>query len=318
MTNEFDVVIVGAGPAGLAAGLYAARDRYRTCLLDKFMPGGQILVSERIENYPGWEFISGPDLITHMVKQVEQFGASLVNSAEVTALKRRDDGQIELEVNGSDKTYSARVVILAPGSGYRNLGVPGEEKFTGSGVSYCGTCDAPFFRDKHVVSVGGGNSAIEETLHLGKFCSKVTMLHRRDEFRATRILVDELYKKKDDHHIELRLSHVLEAIEGDQKVQRALLKNLKTGESFVLDCEGVFIFAGMVPGTKFLEGFVELGAGGFISCDPATLRTKVPGVFVAGDCRVGAPMQLVTACADGVTCALMMKHYLRDPAWWNA
>ena len=318
--KDYDCIIVGAGPAGLGAGLYAARDRMKTVLLEKFYPGGQINTTDRIENYPGFDTISGPDLVMKMLEQVKTFGGEIKTSAEVTSLSRRQDGRIEVRCD--DDVYVGRVVILTPGSSYRNLGVPGEDAFrqAGTGVSYCGTCDAPFFRDKVVVAVGGGNTAVEDTLHLAKFAKKVIMVHRRQEFRATRVLVEELMAKVNapGSNLELRLDATVTAIEGEGHVERAVLKNVKTEQAETVACDGVFIFVGMVPNTGFLKGFVELTEAGFIKCDTAYLRTSVPGVFVAGDCRIGAAMQLVTAVGDGVNAAMWMKHYLRDAEWWNA
>jgi thioredoxin reductase (NADPH) len=209
------------------------------------MPGGQINNTDRIENYPGIERIDGPGLIQNMQKQAETFGAEIRTGSEVT--------------------------ILAPGSDYRNLGVPGEEQFRGSGVSYCGTCDAPFFKGKHVVAVGGGNTAVEETLHVAKFAEKVTMIHRRDEFRAAEILVEELLDKANEpkSNLTIKYSTVATAINGDNKVQSATLKNVKTSQEEDYPCDGVFIFVGMVPNTGFLKGFVELTGAGFIKCECA-------------------------------------------------
>ena len=318
--THYDCIIVGAGPAGLGAGLYAARDRAKTILLDKFYPGGQINTTDRIENYPGFEKIGGPDLVMKMLGQVQAFGGEVKTSAEVTALTRRPDGLIEVRTD--DELYVGRVVILAPGSSYRALGVPGEEAFrqAGAGVSYCGTCDAPFFKDKTVVSVGGGNTAVEDTLHLAKYAKEVIMVHRRQEFRATPVLVEELMRQVNapESNIHLRLDATLTAIEGKDRVEQAVIKNVKTGQAETIACDGVFIFVGMVPNTSFLKGFVGLTEAGFIQCDTAYLRTNVPGVFVAGDCRIGAAMQLVTAVADGVNAAMWMKHYLRDANWWHA
>lgn len=317
--QRYDCIIVGAGPAGLGAGLYAARERYKTILLEKFYPGGQINTTDRIENYPGFANISGPDLTLKMAEQVQSFGGVIKTSAEVTHLARRADGTIEVWCDTD--LYVAPVVILSPGSSYRHLGVPGEEAFrqAGAGVSYCGTCDAPFFKDKVVVAVGGGNTAVEDTLHLAKFAKNVILVHRRQEFRATRILVEELMAKVNapNSNIQLRLDTVLTAIEGAGKVERAIVQNVKTGQKDIIPCDGVFIFVGMVPNTGFLKGFVELTDAGFIVCEPAYLRTAVPGVFAAGDCRVGAAMQLVTAVADGVNAVMWMKHYLRDRSWWD-
>jgi len=313
----YDVIIVGAGPAGLAAALYTSRDRLKTLVLEKFMPGGQIINTDRIENYPGIERIDGPGLIEQMQKQAVNFGAEIKNGCEVTKLEKLQDGNIAVYCD-KDK-YIGRVAILALGSVYRKLGIPGEEEFAGSGVSYCGTCDAPFFKGRQVVAVGGGNTAVEETLHLAKFADKVTVIHRRDEFRAAKILVEELLEKANgpNSNLIIKYSTVATAIGGEGKVQSVKLKNVKSGQEEDYPCDGVFIFIGMVPNTGFLKGFVELTDNGFIKCDCAYLRTKVPGVFVAGDCRVGAAMQLATAAGDGVIAAMMLKQYFRDANWWN-
>ncbi len=317
MPEIYDCIIVGGGPAGLGAALYTARDRLRTLILEKFMPGGQINNTDRIENYPGIERIDGPGLIERMQKQVESFGAEIKNGCEVTSLKKLKDGHIA--VTCDKEKFTARAVILTPGSDYRKLGVPGEDQLRGSGVSYCGTCDAPFFKGKHIVAVGGGNTAVEETLHLTKFARKVTMIHRRDEFRASKILIEELLAKANEpnSNLTIKYSTVATAIRGEGKVQSVTLKNVKTGQQEDYPCDGVFVFVGMEPNTGFLKGFVELTDRGFIKCDCAYLRTSVPGVFVAGDCRVGAAMQLATAIGDGVVAAMMLKQYFRDPKWWN-
>jgi thioredoxin reductase (NADPH) len=291
----------------------------KTIILEKFYPGGQIITTDRIENYPGFAEVSGPDLTEKMMAQVTAFGAELRTGSEVTGLRRRDDGMIEVVCDKD--LFVGKVVILTPGSSYRHLGVPGEEEFrnAGAGVSYCGTCDAPFFKGKTVVAVGGGNTAVEDTLHLCKYAAKVIMVHRRQEFRATKVLVEELMAKVNapDSNLSLMLDSTLASIEGSGKVQKAVAKHIKTGQTTDVACDGVFIFVGMVPNTAFLKGFVDLTEAGFIRCDPAYLRTRVPGVFAAGDCRVGAAMQLVTAVADGVNAAMWMKHYLRDSKWWN-
>jgi len=319
MPENYDCIIVGAGPAGLGAALYTARDRMKTLILEKFMPGGQIINTDRIENYPGIERIDGAGLIMQMQKQVENFGAEIKTGCEVSGLEKLQDGNIAVYCD-KDK-YTARAVILTPGSDYRKLGVPGEEEFrqAGAGVSYCGTCDAPFFKGKQVVAVGGGNTAVEETLHLTKFAEKVTMIHRRDEFRAAKVLVEELLAKANEpnSNLVIKYSTVATAIGGQGKVQSVKFKNVKTNQEEDYPCDGVFIFIGMVPNTGFLKGSVELTEHGFIKCDCAYLRTSVPGVFVAGDCRIGAAMQLATAVGDGVIAAMMLKQYFRDPAWWN-
>ena len=320
MTQKiYDVAIVGAGPAGLAAALYTARDRYSTLLLDKFVPGGQINLTDRIENYPGFEKISGADLVINITKQVQAFGAELLTGAEVSSLTRTEDGILHLALNDKDKTvHQARAVILAPGSEYRKLGVPGEDQFTGTGVSYCGTCDAPFFKDKNVLAVGGGNVAVEDTIHLAKYVAKVTLVHRRDEFRATPILVEELLQAaKTENKIEILYSHTLAKITGSQKVESVTLLNKKTSQESDLPVDGVFIFVGMVPNTAFLKDAVDLNDSGYIRTPAGRLRTAMPGVFVAGDCRESAAMQLATACGDGVEAALLLREYLRDPSTWT-
>ncbi len=319
MSEKYDCIIIGAGPAGLAAALYASRDRLKILVLEKFYPGGQINTTDRIENYPGIEKISGPALIEQMHKQVVSFGAEIKAGSEVTKMEKLSDGDIAVYCD-NDK-YITRSVILSPGSDYKKLGVPGEAEFrnAGAGVSYCGTCDAPFFKDKEVVSIGGGNTAIEETLHLAKFVKKVTLVHRREEFRATKVLAEELLEKtrSPNANIIVKYNTIVTAIEGQGKAQSVKLKNVKTNQEENYPCDGVFIFIGMVPNTGFLKGFVDLTEHGFIKCDCAYLRTKVPGVFAAGDCRVGAAMQLATAVGDGVVAAMMLKQYFRDPKWWN-
>jgi thioredoxin reductase (NADPH) len=319
MAEIYDCIIVGAGPAGLAAALYTARDRFRTLVLEKFAPGGQINTTDRIGNYPGFKQISGPDLVQKMQDQVLAFGAEIKMGAEVTSMRKLDDGNIEVACD-RDK-YTARAVILTPGSDYRKLGVDGEDRFrnAGAGVSYCGTCDAPFFKGKSVVAVGGGNTAAEETLHLCKFAAKVTLVHRRDEFRATKVLQEELLAKLNEPNSNLKIKYnaIVTAITGADRVQFVRLKDVKTGRVEDYPCDGVFIFIGMVPNTGFLKGFVELNDAGYIKCDCAYLRTRVPGIFVAGDCRVGAAMQLATAVGDGVDAAMVLKQYFRDPNWWN-
>jgi thioredoxin reductase (NADPH) len=319
MSQRYDCIIVGGGPAGLGAALYASRDRFKTLVLEKFYPGGQINNTDRIENYPGYKDIGGTDLIMKLIDQINAFEPDMKMNTEVTGLTRLDNGDIEVRCD--DETYIGRCVILAPGSSYRHLGVPGEEEFrnAGAGVSYCGTCDAPFFKDKTVVTIGGGNTAVEDTLHLAKYASKVVMVHRRQEFRATRVLTEELmnYVNKPESNLSLILDSTIAEIKGDGKVQTAVVKNLKNQETRNVACDGVFIFIGMIPNTDFLKGSVDLTEHGFIKCDPAYLRTAIPGVFVAGDCRIGAAMQLVTAIADGVNAVMWMKQYFRDPGWWN-
>ncbi len=318
MSELYDVIIVGAGPAGLAASIYTSRDRLKTLLLDKMIPGGQINNTDRIENFPGYVNISGIDLVKQLEEQTNRFGTEIRQLSEVTSILRNPDGIITVEV-AKKETFSARSVILTPGSDYRGLGVPGEAKFrnAGAGVSFCGTCDAPFFRDRTVVAVGGGNTALEEAMHLAKFATKTYLVHRRQGLRADKVLQEELMEVVKEGKIELVLDTVITSIEGGEKVEYVKTKNTQTNEEGKIDCDGVFLFVGMIPNTKFLQDFVELDEAGFIKCEPWHLRTSVPGVFAAGDCRVGASKQLATSCGDGVAVALALKHYLKDPAWWD-
>ncbi|MGA2266441.1 MAG: FAD-dependent oxidoreductase [Phycisphaerae bacterium] len=321
--EPIDVVIIGGGPAGLAAALYTARDRYRTVILEKNgLPGGQIMLTERIENYPGYKLITGPDLIQQMREQAEAFGARTVPNQAADSLKRRPDGLIEVGVNDGAGAYLTKAVILAPGSDYRRLNVPGEDVLRQSTkVSYCATCDGAFYRDKHVLTVGGGNTAVEDTIYLAKrFVRKATMIHRRKEFRAQKVLVEELYETAKGGTLDIKLPYVLEAIvpnAAKTEIDHVTIRNVETGAVEELAVDGVFVFVGMVPNTAWLRGAVEMNEAGYIAADPVTLRTSLPGVFVAGDCRQQAAMQLATACADGVVAAMMLKYHFRDPAWWS-
>jgi thioredoxin reductase (NADPH) len=318
-----DVAIIGAGPAGLAAALYTARDRYDTVILEKNgLPGGQIMLTESIENYPGYKHVGGMELVEKMKGQVTDFGAKVLTNKAVDSITRRDDAILEMSINRGEETMLARAVILSPGSDYRQLGVPGEQQLRqATRVSYCATCDGAFYRDKHVLVVGGGNTAVEDTLYLAtRFTEKITMIHRRREFRAQQVLVDELHEKADEHNIDIKLPYVLEEIvataAGDE-VDHAVVRNVETDQTEKLRVDGVFIFVGMIPNTEFLRGTVNMNEQGYIACDCTTLKTSLPGVFVAGDCRQQAAMQLATATADGVVAAMMLKDYFRNPDEWD-
>ncbi len=321
-TDVLDVVIVGAGPAGLAAALYTARDRYSTLLLEKNgLPGGQIMLTEKIENYPGWEEVGGPELVEHMKKQVVDFGAQLAVNKQVDSIRSAGEDLLEISVDRGSQTYRTRAVILSPGSDYRRLGVPGEEELRqATRVSYCATCDGAFYRDKHILAVGGGNTAAEDTVYLAsRFCKKVTLIHRRKEFRAQAVLVEELMEAAGKFDIDIKLPYVLEQIVANDEtteVKHVVLRNVETDQTEQIEVDGVFIFVGMDPNTEFLRESLEMDQTGYIACDPVTLRTSLKGVWVAGDCRQRAPLQLATACGDGVTAAMDLKKYFRDPTQW--
>ncbi|MBT3199582.1 MAG: FAD-dependent oxidoreductase [Phycisphaerales bacterium] len=321
--KEYDVIIIGGGPAGLAAALYTARDRYSTLILEKNgLPGGQIMLTEHVENYPGYQKISGFELVEQMKAQVASFGAETVIGKAANAIRRRDDGKIEVDVNNGELTYVARAIIVCPGSDYRSLDVTGEtEMRQATRVSYCATCDGAFYRGKHVLVIGGGNTAAEDTVYLAtRFTEKVTMIHRRTEFRAEKVLVEELYAAADEHNIDIKLPYVpteIVATENGQDIDHVKIQNVETGAIEELNVDGVFIFVGMNPNTAWLQGIVDIDESGYIKADPVTMKTSMPGVFTAGDCRCAAAMQLATATADGVVAAMQLRDYFRDPSSWS-
>lgn len=307
MSSEiYDLVIIGGGPAGLTAYLYAARARLRTVLLEKLSPGGQVLTSDWVENYPGFpEGIAGWELMEKFVAQVERLGFNKMN-AEVVSLSLEGSWKLVHLADGT--SLKTKAVIIASGASHRKLGVPGEEALTGKGVSYCATCDGPFFRDQVVAVVGGGNTAVQEAIFLTKFAKKVFLIHRRDELRAQKILQERAFA---NDKITFIWNTVVKKIVGKDKVEGVVLRNRVTGAEETLPVDGVFIFVGLVPQTAFLEGFLKLDERGFIPTD-AEMHTAVPGVFAAGDVRSKACRQIVTAAGDGATAAFMAEHYVAD------
>lgn len=321
--KTYDVIIIGGGPAGLSAALYTSRDRYSTLILEKNgLPGGQIMLTEQIENYPGCQQVTGPDLIDNMRAQAEGFGAEIATGKAAGAMKRLDDGTIEIEVNAGESLCRARAVILSPGSDYRQLGIPGESELRQAGkVSYCATCDGAFYRDKQVLTVGGGNTAVEDTIYLAtRFVKKTTIIHRRTEFRAQKVLVEKLYQTAEEKDIDIKLPYVADRIVATadgSEIDHVEIRNVETDQVEQLKVDGVFMFVGMIPNTKWLRDVVEMNDAGYIACDCSTLRTSMLGVFVAGDCRQRAAMQLATACGDGVLAAMEVKEYFKDTSVWE-
>lgn len=300
----YDVAIIGAGPAGLSAGIYAARARLQTLLLERTAPGGQAATTHLIENYPGFpEGISGPDLMEKMARQAERLGLR-IELGEVVELAGRER-EIELRLAGGG-TIFARSVIVATGSEPQRLGVLGEEEFRGRGVSYCATCDGAFFTGKEVMVVGGGDTAITEALFLTRFASRVTVVHRRDALRATKILQEEALA-----HPRIRFiwNAVVRRIEGEGKVQQVTVASTVDGEETAVPVEGVFIYIGMRPNTGFLSGRLELDEAGYVRTD-ARLHTSLQGVLAAGDVRTTSLRQIVTAVADGALAAVEAERYL--------
>ncbi len=303
MNKEYDVVIIGGGPAGLTAGLYTARAKQGSLLIDKMMVGGMITEAAQVDNYPGFpEGISGLELGELMHKQATKYGLKTI-TAGVTAIEL-EQGQKVIKTTEGD--FVARAVIIASGSERQKLGVPGEKEFTGKGVSYCATCDAPFFKEQPVAVVGGGDAAIDEALHLTKFASKVTVIHRRDRLRATAVLQEKAFAEP---KIEFRWNSVVEAIEGGDFVERLRLRQIISGEKSVLRVAGVFVSVGLKPDTDYLKGALPLDASGHIITNEK-METKVAGIFAAGDIRAGSIRQAIAAAGDGATAAFYAKEFI--------
>ncbi len=301
---DHDLAIIGAGPAGLTAGLYAARARLNVLLIEKAVPGGQIIVTDWIENYPGFpEGISGFDLAEKMRVQAEAFGLKM-ETAEVQSLKLTPDVK---EVVLQEKTIRARSLIIASGASPKKLGI-GEDRYMGKGISFCATCDAPFFKEKTVVAVGGGDTAVQEAIYLTKFVKKVYLIHRRDELRATKILQERAFA---NDKIEILWDTVATGVDGFFGIEGVHVKNVKTGEEKTLKADGCFIWVGTTPNTQFLNDSLDTDAYGFIRAD-ARMQTSVPGVFAAGDVRDTPLRQVSTAVGDGAIAAVSAEHYLEN------
>lgn len=303
---DYDLVIIGGGPAGLTAGIYAARAQLKTLLLEKAAPGGQILISDWIENYPGFpEGISGADLIMKMTEQVKRFGVA-VESGEV---KSMDVSGTVKKLVLTDRTLTTHAVIIAAGASPRKLNVPGENEFYGKGVSTCATCDAPFFRDSVVAAVGGGDSAIQETIFLTRFAKKVYVIHRRDQLRATRILQDRAFA---NDKIEFVWDSVVTAVHGsDAGVSGISVKNVITGNTTRLSVDGCFVWVGISPNTAFLKDVVQLDDSGFVVVN-AKMETSAPGVYAAGDVRNTPLRQVATAVGDAAIAAFEAAKYIES------
>jgi len=303
MKTSTDIVIIGAGPAGMAAALYASRAGRETIIIEKFYPGGQAFQTFHIENYPGIKSIDGPGLSEIMSEQATSFGAKLLIQ-EVKSLDLKTNPKKILFRNGDE--LEAKAVILAMGAQPKHLEVPGELEFTGKGVSYCATCDGAFYRGKEIAVVGGGDSALEETMFLTRFASKITIVHRRNEFRATQIIQDRIQKEA---KVSFMTPFVVKEIMGDVKMTGLQLINRETQEEVFLPAAGVFVYVGYAPQTELVEGQVELNQG-YIVANETNLSTSVPGVFAAGDLRVKNLRQVVTAVADGAIAAVSADHWL--------
>jgi thioredoxin reductase (NADPH) len=304
-SSIYDSVVIGAGPAGLAAALYTARGNLSTLILEKGAAGGQISLTDAVENYPGFlESVSGFEIADLMQKQAEKFGAEL-KSATVTDISK----DVDVFTIVADKNeIKTRSIILAMGADPRKLGVPGEDKNVGTGVSYCATCDGAFFRGKDVVVVGGGDAAVEESLFLTRFCNSVTIIHRRDQLRASAVLQDRVLKNE---KVNIIWDSVVTEIISDQVVNSVMLENVKTKEKKQHKIDGVFVFVGHTPNTKLIENLVEIDEHNLIKID-LLMNTSVPGIFACGDCRIDAARQMASSVGDGVTAAISATKYVDE------
>ncbi len=304
--SEFhDLIIIGAGPAGLSAGLYAARNKQDVVLVEKLSPGGQVLTTDLVENYPGFpDGIGGFELMDSIGKQAERFGLKIL-SHEVQGVDFKNQMKHLTLAYGS---MEARSVIVTTGAQPRKLGIEGEELLTGKGVSYCGTCDGPFYREADIAIIGGGDTAVQEAVFLTRFASRVYVIHRRDELRATKIIQERAFANE---KIEFIWDTIPLSIEGETGVERLRLRNVKTSKESTLNIEGVFVLVGTRPVTEFLEDAVDMDNQGFINVDRRQ-ETNVQGVFAAGDVTSETPRQIATAVGEGVTAVLSAEEYLED------
>jgi thioredoxin reductase (NADPH) len=308
--NVYESIIVGGGPAGLTAGLYLGRYRVNTLLIEKGISGGQVNLSETIENYPGFpEGIIGPELMQRFEEQATKFGLKIVNSTVLEISQEQHENKTNFKISTTDRDFYSKSVIIASGGEASKLGVPGEIELTGRGVSYCGTCDGAFFRDKEIVVVGGGDTALEEALFLTKYASKVTIVHRRDELRGSKILQERVFNNP---KINLKWSNIVLSIDGKTQVESLQLKNVKTGEIITFSCQGVFIFAGYKPIYPSLGELKErlVNDSGYIITDD-NMETEIKGIFACGDVRAKSLRQVVTACGEGATAAFSVELFLK-------
>jgi thioredoxin reductase (NADPH) len=303
--KEYDILIIGAGPAGLAAGLYAARARRSTLLLERKVTGGQISLTADVENYPGFDNINGFDLAQNMHTQAEKYGMETAYS-EATGIDEQPDGRQLVRTTEGD--YLAKAVIITGGADYNRIGIPGEDRLTGFGVSYCATCDAAFFREHTVAVIGGGDAAMDEGLFVTRFAKKVYVIHRRDELRASAILQERAFANE---KMEFVWNTVVEEVLGDKTVDSLKLKNVVTGEESVLPVTAAFVFIGMTPNTDYLRGKLRMDAGGHIYVNE-WMETGVAGIYAAGDVRANSARQVVSAAGDGATAAIRADHYITD------
>jgi len=303
--KNYEIVIVGGGPGGLTAGLYGARANRKTVMIEKYMPGGQIANTHEVEDYPGFDLISGPELSMKMTEHAKRFGLEVV-SDEVTEIYT--DGDDRMVACASGDLYRARAVIISTGGSPTKLKVPGEEEFSGRGVSYCAICDGAFFKDEVIAVAGGGDAAVEEGLFLTKFGKKVILIHRRDELRAQKIIQERAFKNP---KMEFIWNSVVESINGDDKVRNLTIKNVKTGEKSTLDVGAIFIFIGFVPNSNIVREELDKDAGGYIITNDR-METSIKGIYACGDVRSQLVRQITNAVGDGTTAAVAAEKYIEE------
>ena len=303
--TKFDVIIIGAGPSGYTAGIYCSRAGYDTLILSGILPGGQLVNTTEVENYPGFENgIMGPDLMIDMRKQCQRMGTTIIDDVAVDVDFRREP----FKVLTDSEEYEGRAVIIATGANPRKLGIEGEEAFAGKGVSYCATCDGPFFRNLEIIVAGGGDSAIEEATFLTKFASNVHLVHRRGELRASKIMQERALSNE---KIKFHWDSAVTEVKGDQKMQQVILKNLKTNEETMLDAGGLFVAIGHDPNTQLFKYQIELDDAGYIVLKNKT-HTNMKGIFAAGDVHDRSYRQAITAAAFGCMAAIDVDKYLTE------
>jgi thioredoxin reductase (NADPH) len=300
----YDVVIIGGGPAGLSAAIYALRARLSIVLIEKMAVGGQIALTDNIENYPGFPSLSGVELMQKFEEHAKGLGLQIIYD-EIKDIT--DDGEYKT-LRGVNENYQAKTVIITVGASPKRLNIPGEREFTGRGVSYCATCDGPFFKDQDIAVVGGGDAALKEANYLTKIVKSVTLIHRRKEFRAEKIIQERLHNAK---NVIMELEHVAVSINGNKTVESITIENVKTKERKTVPVKGVFIFIGINPQTSFLKN-IEKDEHGFIKTDPYTLMTSMPGVFCAGDAHSKKLLQVATAVGEGALAATAAEEFICD------
>lgn len=304
-----DLIIIGAGPAGLTAGIYAGRFRMKTLILEKMVPGGQILLSEKIENFPGFPGgIYTAELIERIKKQIDELGVNIEIDEVLQITPQKDAQSLFYTVKAKHNSYQARSIIVASGGRPKRLDVKGEDRLIGRGVSYCGTCDGPLFKDKEIMVIGGGNSAIEEAIFLTSYARKVNVVHRRQQLRASKILED---KARANPKINFILDSVVEEIAGENKVEAVMIRDVKTNSAVKFSCQGIFIFVGIEPNTAFLKNLLNLDESGFIMTDQS-LKTSQGAIFACGDCLKKPLYQVIAACGEGAQACDSAHKYILE------